>query len=174
MSLYSPNEWHLSHTYSLVTRSVYYKLKREGKIPKKLSYSDFKKIVITYNRNLVNEVIETGEVVELPRNCGWVYIVMKPTKIYKLLFDVKTEQFVMVDNLRMIDIKNTEKHKKIVYYLNLHTGGKKAIYGYSSCSSKIFMPCYWVMRMAAYAKQELHKRLISEPEKYTNLYVEKK
>lgn len=131
----------------------------------KFSHAQYKEILLTYNKAILEHILETGEIVQLPWGIGGVSITKFKCAIRKKKTCLDTEMY----NYN-IDWKETKKQGKYVYHLNLHTGGFRYKWYWSPKSSRIKFSGIWELLIWRTIKRELPRRLKIPNSKYKDLY----
>ena len=131
-----------------------------------ISFKDFIKIIKTYNQNLINHLIETGDKVKLPYGIGDLRIVK-----YKPIKTKITKSGKELPNYT-IDWIETKKAGKYIYYLNDHTEGYKYLFMWKWASSRLKHAEIWSFKASRIHSRRLGALLKKPNSHYRDVYVE--
>lgn len=132
----------------------------------KLTYKDYRTILIHYNSLIANHILETGQKVKLPWGLGELCINKYKRSVYKI-----TQAGEKVYNYK-IDFKKTKEYGKTIYHTNLHTQGYNYHWFWTPTSSRIKYAQIWSLTMIRDHSRGLVRRLKEPGSKYKNLYRE--
>ena len=131
-----------------------------------LSYIDYKRIIYTYNANVVNHMLETGDQLKLPYGLG--PLVINKYKPKKFCIDSDGKERINLP----IDWIETKKAGKYIYLLNSHTEGYKFYWMWNHWKSKLKLAHIWKVVMARNNSRLLNDYLKKPNSKYKDIYKE--
>jgi hypothetical protein len=121
----------------------------------KISYKDWKGVIISFNTQFANYIMETGDRQRLPHGLGQLWIgKAKPTGIQQ----------------RSINWKVSKEIGKRVYYGNLDTDGFVFRWKWDKQSSKLFQKEVWQFKPSRYICRELARKLKDPENEYKEIY----
>lgn len=120
----------------------------------KITYKDYKGIILDYNNSILRHILDTGDTINLPWGIGPISIIKYKRKIEKIISEDGQERY----NYN-INWPETRKAGKYIYHFNLHTGGFNYTWFWSPAMSRIKFPHTWRLEIWREMKRELPKRL---------------
>lgn len=149
--------------YRSAGKSAYVAFKKECPHVK-ITYTQYKKIVYTFNEQLGNHVLETGEFVKLPYGFGKISInKKKQTKYYEK--DGKT--YCVLG----IDWKKTNELGEKIYHLNAHTDGYRYRWLWVP-DGRVYQIQIWTFSPSRHFSRTLAKYLKKPNSPYKDIYGE--
>jgi len=135
------------------------------KYPKiNISFDKWKKIIYSWNKAFMHEILETGEKIKLPHGLGDFTINKKKPKKY-----IKEGKELIN---RAIDWKETKIAGKIIYHLNNHTDGYRYTWAWFPRSSKIKYSYCWKFKTSRELSRILASYLKQKDSYYKDIYRE--
>jgi len=129
-----------------------------------LSFEDYKKILYTYNSNLITHLLETGDVMKFPYGLGELVVNKYKPKKYKKYKD-GNEKINMA-----VDWVETKKAGKYIYLLNAHTDGFRFYWLWSHLKARIKAAQIWRFNLARIHSRMLKTYLKKPGGKYKDIY----
>lgn len=133
-----------------------------------VSFEDYKKILYTYNENLINYCLETGEKIKFPYGLGELIISKYKQSKYR-----RDRDGVEKINLS-IDWVESKKAGKHIYLLNAHTDGYKFCWMWNWWKSRLKHAYIWKFGIARVHSRKLAVYLKKPNALYKDLYKEHK
>lgn len=133
-----------------------------------ISFDSYKKILYTYNSNLINYCLETGEKVKFPYGLGELIISKYKSPKYK------TDNAGVERPNLAINWVETKKQGKYVYLLNAHTDGYKYCWMWNWYKSKLKYAYVWRFAIARVHSRNLTVYLKKPNSHYKDIYKEYK
>lgn len=131
-----------------------------------LSFEDYKKILYTFNENLMNHLLETGDKTKFPYGLGELVI-----SKYKPIKYVKGKDGKERINLS-VDWVETKKAGKYVYLLNTHTEGYKYCWMWRWWQSRLKYAFIWKFSVSRSHSRKLSAYLKKANSPYRDIYKE--
>lgn len=119
----------------------------------KVSYKKYVKIINRYNELITDYVLETGNIVMLPKGFGKIGIIKKkirPIKIDNYIFGLP------------VSWKKSKEKKKFVYAMNHHSDGYYFRW-MLKLGVNVTMKKYWKLTSCRRIKDLLKKKILSDP-----------
>jgi len=130
----------------------------------KISFTEWKNIIYTYNDFYRNYVLETGEKIKVPFGLGEVSIIKKKRKVKKV---IKGKEYINLP----IDWKKTREAGKKIYIFNRHTDGYFFGWFWFKKKTNIKNPSFWYFKPSR-TTSRLIKHYLTVDKKYQFLYKE--
>lgn len=130
-----------------------------------ITFQEYKKVIYTYTKIIVEYLIETGEKLKLPYGLGEFFI--NKTKSKKK-FTRNGKEYIY----QPIDWKKTKEEGTWVFHKNYHTDGYKFKFGWFPDSAKFKTPKIWGFHIMRDHSRNLAKILKVPNNKHQHLYKE--
>lgn len=152
--------------YRTTSRKAYEDFCRQN--PKeKISFLQFRKILLQFNTQLTDYILETGERVKLPSGAGEISIAKYRPRRHKTFTD-KTGKEVTITGLP-INWQKTRQHGKIIYHLNSHSDGNQFRWKWFKKNARFAISACFSFRPNRAPSRKLAHNLKTNP-RYAQLY----
>ena len=128
-----------------------------------ISFTDWKKIIQSFNHKFLEHILETGETISIPSGLGKITVIKKKRR---KVYDRKGKEIINLP----IDWKKTKEKGKVIYIMNYHTEGYYFgwkwfgdLARFKYCNFFRFVPTRKASRMIA--------EYIKKDDKYQHIYL---